>query len=192
MCVLSIGSWSWERMPPDSVEGLVWGFLLGLDWIEFDLETEVWTNWNRFPLNSKGSQYSGFESSFSIVFFCANKGEKSRSLLFKSQTVFTHIGIERCGLLSRHPLLVFICHSVWHHGNVGTLVIERAWNHHFLIWKVTKTNSLVKGCLMKMYVATYETSSRSIWNALLHHVYQHFVCYFSYETSVVAPQRDRM
>ena len=36
-----------------------------------------------------------------------------------------------------------------------------------------------------MYVATYETSSQIIWNALLHNFYHRLVCYFSYETSMV-------
>ena len=30
-----------------------------------------------------------------------------------------------------------------------------------------------------MYVATYETTSRIIWNALLHNVYRRLVCYLS-------------
>ena len=35
-----------------------------------------------------------------------------------------------------------------------------------------------------MYVATYEMSSQTIWNALLHNVYHRIVYYFSYETSM--------
>jgi len=41
-----------------------------------------------------------------------------------------------------------------------------------------------------MYVATYETSSPMIWNALLHNVDHRFVCYFSYETSMAEDQES--
>ena len=41
-----------------------------------------------------------------------------------------------------------------------------------------------------MYVATYETSSRIVWNALVLNVFHRLaiVCYFSYETSMAEEQ----
>ena len=37
-----------------------------------------------------------------------------------------------------------------------------------------------------MYIATYETSSQVIWNALLHNVYHRLMCYFSYDETSMA------